>query len=242
MKRFLIVMAAFGAVALSSCLNSSDDFIGSEYGLVSVVDGDAASGQYLIFDNGQRVSVSSGIQFLENIPASMYYPSKATGEARAEVQYRVNKSTLVGFDATVNVVGLNPIEAKRVATTMPLDIEDYDANINSIVAVSYARQKWFNIFPEIRCSGQGALQRHKFHLVYNPEKTGFFAPAYKEDGYLYLELHHDDDGDTATLGGGKWLSFNLTDELLSENINAYLGIKILYRKDGAPEVQEYKFR
>lgn len=242
MKRFLIMLSAISAVAFTSCLNSSDDFIGNEYALVSVVDGDAITGQYLIFDDGKRVSVASGMQFLENVPASKYYPSKETGEARAEVQYRVNKSTLVGFDATVNVVALNALDIKRVDTTMPSDIEDYDANVNSIVGVSYAREKWLNIFPEIRCSGQGALQRHKFYLVYNPEKTGFFAPAYKDDGFLYLELHHDDDNDTATFSGGKWVSFYLTDELLSQDISAYTGIKILYRKDGAPEVQEFKFK
>lgn len=242
MKRFLVILATFGAVAFTSCLNSSDDFVGNNFALVSVVDGDAFTGQYLIFDDGQRVSVASGMEFLENVPASKYYPSKENGEARAEVAYRVNKNTLLGFDATVNVQSLSVIDAKRVDTVMPSDIEDYDADIKNILGATYAREKWINIFPEFACSGQGAIARHKFYLVRNTERTGFFAPAYKDDSYLYLELYHDDDNDTMTYSGGKWISFYLTDELLGEDISLYSGIKILYRKDGAPEVMEFKFK
>ncbi len=242
MKRFLIVFAALSAVAFTSCLNSSDDFIGDNWALVSVVDGDPLTGQYLIFDDGKRVSVASGMQFLENVPASKYYPSKANGEARAEVLYRVNKNTTIGFDATVNVTSLSAIDVKRVDTSMPADIDEFDANVEAIYGVSYAREKWLNIFVDFLCGGQNKLQNHKFYLVYNPERTGFFAPAYKDDSYLYLELYHDDASDTTPYRGGKYVSFYLTDELISQDISLYSGIKILYRKDGAPYAEEFRFR
>lgn len=243
MKRIIVMLVAVCAVAVAAtaCLNSSDDFVGSEYALVSVVDGDASTGEYLIFDDGRRVSIASGIQFVEGIPASKYYPSKETGEARAEISYRTNKTTAIGFDKTINITALSAIDIKRVDDGLPTDIDTYDANVSAIYGVSYAREKYLNIFMEFDCSGQNALARHLFKLVYNPEKTGFYSTAYTNDNYLYLELYHDDDNDTVAYRGGKYVSFYITDELLSLDISSFRGIKILYRKDGLPTVAQFEF-
>ena len=89
--------------------------------------------------------------------------------------------------------------------------------------------------------------KHDFKLVYNPERKGLFALGYpkNDDGYLYLEMHHNPGLDSSThTSAENIISFYLTDEMISKNITSdYFGIKILYRdfKSADISVAELKF-
>ena len=66
-------------------------------------------------------------------------------------------------------------------------------------------------------------------MVYNTraEHAGMFQNLYNNDGYLYLELYHDndDDGDTNVFSG--YACWKIRSNL-GVDINNYKGIKILY--------------
>ncbi|MBP3290087.1 MAG: hypothetical protein J6L75_03865 [Alistipes sp.] len=248
MKRFFSVMAmaATAMVMGVSCWSSDSDYEPMNTAVVSIVDGDALSGMYAIFDDNKRAFIENGSDL--TVSKSAYFK----GEARALVAYTdVATQPMLGFDHTINVSQL--VELKTVPVKMGITddiIEKYTAGVELPYysgGISYARDRFLNIQYIYRCGGASMTDKHDFQLVYNPERKGTFALGYpkNDDGYLYLELHHSVGADTSThTSAENIISFYLTDEMINKDItNDYFGIKILYRdfKSADISVAEYKF-
>ncbi len=250
MKRVFAICAMLVGVAAiaTSCLWSDDDVYKST-ALVSVVDGDATTGPYVIFESGQRAIVEKGDKLVSNIPASAYYPNKENGEARAVIYYSSEalENDLL-FAGKVNIEALKPVNIKLANMSLPEGMsEEYNDHVLiSNTGITYSRNRYVNLQFLFPTSGLSFDSQHKFELVYNPSRTGFFASAYpeREDSFLYLELYHDAGNDPGRLNYSEnIISFYLDDLMIGRHIpTEYMGIRILYRNDGdLPKMAEYRF-
>ena len=249
MRRVFNLCAMLVAVATmaTSCFWSGNDEYKST-ALVSVVDGDATLGQYVIFESGQKGLVTKGETLIGDIPTTAYYPDKATGEARALIYY--SSELIQGdifFDGKVQIEALKPVDIKLTHMMMPEgNMEQYNDNVTVYsTGVTYTRGKYLNLQFVYPSGGATYDSQHKFELVYNPSKSGFYASAYPEvdNGYLYVELYHDAGNDGGKVGlSERVISFYLDDLMIGRHIETeYHGIRVLYRDNDSPRMVEFKF-
>lgn len=249
MKRVISIMAMVATMAVvgTSCLSRGSDYEPRNTAVVSIIDGDAMTGKYAIFDDNTKAYIANQTDFA--VSSSAYYK----GEARALIAYAdLATEPIMGYDCAINVVQLVELKTKSLKTD---DIDDEFINKYTAAVelpyyqggVTYARNKYVNLQFIFRCGGQSMADKHDFQLVYNPEHKGAFALAYPttDDGYLYLELHHNMGGDTSAFAEAETVCcFYMDDETIGKDImNDYFGLKILYRdfKSGDIAVAEYKF-
>ena len=250
MKRVFNVIAMVVAVAVSgiSCMGGG----GTEYepqntAVVSIVDGNALSGMYAIFDDNKKAYIVNESDL--TVSSSTYYK----GEARALIAYTdAAVEPVMGYDYAINIAQLVELKTKLVQIG-GIDedfINKYQAGVEFPYyqgGASYTRGRYLNIQFVYRCGGASMTDKHDFQLVYNPERVGSFKLGYPktDDGYLYLEFHHNPGVDSSThTSAENIISFYLTDEMINKDIeNDYFGIKILYRdyKSTDISVLTYKF-
>lgn len=194
--------------------------------LASLVDGTPESGNfYVMFDNGQKAFVTNSGQF--TIPAQAY----TDGEARAIIKYSIDGSK-TGYDKSIKLADFFPIATEQIyiKTEKPLDFNSMKSSFN-IVNAYYARG-YINLGLEYMYSENPTS--HNFHLIYNAdpesEEDGMFKGNYMNDGYLHLELYHDPLREVGIETFENYVSFQFKPEkLYIDNIDDYIGIKILYR-------------
>ncbi len=227
MKRLI----AFATMILAAAtLNTSCEGVENkvEYlaELASIVDGTPETGNfYVIFDNGQKAFVTNSNQI--TIPQQAY----TDGEARAIIQYSIDGSR-TGFDKCIKIADLFPIVTERVTIKTEKGI-DYDVMKSSFnIKNAYIARDYINLDLEYMYSENPTS--HNFHLVYNdtPElnEDGLFYGNYMDDGYLHLELFYDPGREVSIETYETFISFKFDPEKLHiDNIDDYLGIKILYR-------------
>ena len=248
MKRcfYIFAMMILSAFVATSCFGSRDDKAVST-ALVGVVTGDESLGAYVVFENGQLGVITEGADLLNKIPDSAYFPDKATGEARAWIYYTAELINDLVFDGKVELEALYPIEIQLADMRLPANVDkDYKDDITvSTSNINYTRNRYVNLQLFYKSADPSFDPEHKFKLVYNADRTGFFAESYpkSDDGYLYLELYHDAGSD---VGGPKHtervISFYLDDLMIGRHISSeYKGIKIFHRSGGEARVVEYQF-
>lgn len=248
MKRAFGICAVMLAVAImaTSCFGSRDEKVVST-ALASIVTGDSSLGEYVIFDNGQAGLITKGNELVNQIPADAYFPDQATGEARAWIYYTSEAVNDLIFDGKVEIEALYPVDIQLADTRLPANIADEYKDEISVSSnnITYTRDRYVNLQLFYKSVDSFFDDEHKFRLVYNSDKTGYFAESYpaNDDGYLYLELYHDAGSD---VNGQKYkeliMSFYLDDLMIGRHISSeYKGIKIFYREGGKARVVEYKF-
>lgn len=248
MKRVFGMIAVAFAVAFAgiSCMGGGSEYEPQNTAVVSIVDGDALTGMYAIFDDNKKAYIVNESD--HTIPASSYYK----GEARALIAFtEAAVAPVLGYDYAINVSQLVALKTQPVQIGMTEDIiNKYTGGLELPYytgGLSYARNRYINVHFIYRCGGASMADKHDFKLVYNPERKGLFALGYpkNDDGYLYLEMHHNPGLDSSThTSAENIISFYLTDEMISKNITSdYFGIKILYRdfKSADISVAEFKF-
>lgn len=256
MKRFFTVAALLSAVALmmTSCLYGTSSTT-TNSALASIVDGDALTGSYVMFDNGVKATIVKGENLVGNIPASAYYPDKATGEARAVIHFVQKTSSDDNFVSSLELKGVIPIQIIPAEPKYNQEVADGYKSWLTGYGLTYTRDRYLNIQFTYPSSGGTYESEHDFVLMYNPEKQGYFQELYTTDSYLYLELYHDGGLDPAahvTSGsvslGESILSFYLTDEMINRDIDKdFYGVRVLYRgrdetsSNIVPRVLEFRF-
>jgi hypothetical protein len=197
--------------------------------------GDESLGAYVVFENGQLGVITEGADLLNKIPDSAYFPDKATGEARAWIYYTAELINDLVFDGKVELEALYPIEIQLADMRLPADVDkDYKDDITvSTSNINYTRNRYVNLQLFYKSADPSFDPEHKFKLVYNADRTGFFAESYpkSDDGYLYLELYHDANDDTKKVEYSIYHCYKLTttDANVDIDIEDYKGIKILYK-------------
>lgn len=247
MKRGFYIFAMLLTIATTStsCMGDKDKNVSSA--LVGVVTGDTTLGSYVVFESGQKGLITKGHELVNNIPDSAYYPDKSTGEARALIYYSSEFVNDVFFDGKVEIEALNTIDIQLTDIRLDESIaEKYKDDISITGAgITYTRNRYVNLQMFYHSADAFFDNEHKFRLVYNTERNGYFAELYPatDDGYLYLELYHDAGSDA---GGNNYreriMSFYLDDLMVGRHITSeYQGIKILYRDGSVARKVEYKF-
>ncbi len=179
-------------------------------------------GVYVEFDNGKTAYVTNASDLQIN-------PS-FDSEVRAMIYYTINEeqSSHAGYDM---VITLNMVYG--VITDYVRYIDDHDVgNISSYTAgiainEGYYANKWITL--DIAFPYSSPSKEHNVYLVYNelPEHQGMFQNMYADDGYLYLELYHDDDDDGTTNVFSGFACWKIRSNI-GVNIDDYKGIKILF--------------
>lgn len=194
--------------------------------LASLVDGTPESGNfYVIFDDGQKAYVTNSNQF--TIPPQAY----TDGEARAIIKYSID-GTKSGYNKSIKLADFFPIATNPIyiKTEKPLGYNSMKSSFN--IKNAYIARDYINLGLEYMYSENPTS--HEFYLVYNPdpqyEEDGLFKNNYMNDGYLYLELFHYPGREVGIETFENFISFKFDpDELYIDNIDDYIGIKILYR-------------
>ena len=105
------------------------------------------------------------------------------------------------------------------------NIADYTAGI--AIDEGYYANDWITL--DISFPYSSTSKEHNVYMVYNTraEHAGMFQNLYNDDGYLYLELYHDNDNDGDTNVFSGYACWKIRSNL-GVDINDYKGIKILY--------------
>lgn len=240
MKRFIALATMIFTVAtLSTSCEGVTNQVEYKADLVSLADGTPESGNfYVIFDNKQTAYVTNSNQF--TIQSEAY----TDGEARAIIQYSEEDSSKSGFDKSIKVVEIFPIATDNVFIKTERGLELNSMNSSFNVRNGYIARGYINLALEYLYSEDPTTQ--DFYLTYNAdpnsEENGLFRGHYMNDGYLYLELFRDPKRESSIEIYDTYISFKFDPKkLYIDNIDQYVGIKILYRSlSDKNEVREYK--
>lgn len=257
MKRFLSVAVALSAVAfvMTSCLYGADTG-SSNSALVSIVDGDAITGSYVIFDNGDTGYIAKGDKLVSSIPSSAYYPDKSTGEARAVIHFKQVTSATGDYSTSLELERLIPVYIKQPNMAYDSEIAAKATSWLSGYGITYTRDKYLNLQFTYPTSSTTYDSEHNFVLMYNPERQGYFSTAYNDDRFLYFELYHDAGLDPAgsvnntSVGvAERIITFYLPNDIFGDPLKSkYYGIRVLYRgldltsSNITPRVLEWQFK
>ena len=238
MKRLIAFTSMLlAAVALNISCEGVKNSVEYFSDLVSIVDGTPESGNfYVIFDNGQKAFVTNSNQV--TIPSQAY----TDGEARAIITYS-NDGSKAGYDKSIKLAELFPIATEHVfiKTERGLDLNSMKSSFELVKA--YMARGYINL--GLRYYYSENPTSHDFYLAYNEhpeyEEDGLFKNYYMNDGYLHLELFHNPNRETNIEQYENYVSFKFDPEkLYIDNIDDYLGIKILYRSSTEKDVtKEY---
>lgn len=236
MRKLLTMAATLAAVVFTatSCLVSSDDAVQQNWRLISIVDGDATTGLYGIFDDGSLVCIDNNEEII--IPTEYFHK----GEARAMVNFEVANVMTPGYDHTIIVKGLECIKTIDIYN----GLEDYIATDYAeglgVLEATFARNYiTFNIHYRSTAL-EDKIKGHDFLLVHNtnPNYEGPHQAAYQRDGFLYLELYHDTNNDVEQYDNIIKRCYLFDPTLLGVDMLSCRGIKIIYKSliDGTSKV------
>lgn len=234
MRKFLAMAATLAAVMFTttSCLVNDNDVVQQNWRLISIIDGDATTGIYGIFDDGSTVCIENNEEFI--IPSEYFHK----GEARAMINYEVSTVKQPGYDHTVKVKALECIRTLDIYNGLDEDVvADYIEGIR-IHEATFARN-YITLNLHYRSSANDdRIKAHDFILVYNPTQQGPHQDAYQRDGFLYLELYHDTNNDVEQYDNLVKRCYLFDANLLGIDMLSCRGIKIIYKSlvDGNSKV------
>ncbi len=222
-KLFSIVMILASVVALTTSCNKkkSDPMYVSIASLVET-GGVTGSRIHVVFDSGKTAYVTNA--------TDLQIKPSFDNEVRAMIYYTINEaeSSDPSYDMviTLNMVyGIITDYVRFIDDHDIGNIGDYDAGID--INQGYFANSWITL--DIAFPYSSANKEHNAYLVYNdhPDHSGKFQDLYSDDGYLYLELYHDNDGDGDTNVFTGYACWKIRQNL-GINVEDYLGIKVLY--------------
>lgn len=222
-KLFSIVMIMASVVMLTTSCNKKDSDP-MYVSIATIVEGGGLLGSriYVEFDNGKTAYVTNANDLQVNPPFD--------NEVRAMIYYTINEaeSTDTGYDMviTLNMVyGVITDYVRFIDDHDIGNIADYTAGIG--IDEGYYANDWITL--DISFPYSSTSKEHNVYMVYNTraEHAGMFQNLYNNDGYLYLELYHDNDNDGDTNVFSGYACWKIRSNL-GVDINNYKGIKILY--------------
>lgn len=228
MRKFLTMAAIAVAVFFSatSCLVNDNDVVVRNFRLISLIDGDATTGLYGIFDDGTTVYITNS-NSIPAIPAEYFHK----GEARALIDYEVESHKVAGYDHTIRINGYECIRTSDIYNGLDEHIpSEYNEGLE-IYEMSYTRNNITFNFIYRTSNFSDKIAQHDFIMVYNTSETheGPHKDAYQDDGFLYLELYHDIKDDLEQYDNLTKRNFKLDADLLGINLLDYRGIKIIHK-------------
>lgn len=239
MKKLIKLMFAALAVItlITACDKSEPQTVYTSIG--TVIDGSFDVPYYVLFDDGKKAFVNN---------TTVWTPTFANGdpELRMLISYTMDESTAapVGYDLRINLSQMVTISKSNLERVSEADftgdkgLQKYDAEIR--VEEGYYSPYSNYITLMVVYSAHYIDSKHTVRLVYNPTEAGQFKSKYQDDGYLWLELYHDngDDMDTSLIGVYSTYKIN-TNALGIGSLNNYKGVKIISQSIGNGEPHIY---
>lgn len=238
MKKILNIIASMlMLITLGTACNSSTTSAPVRTSMVTVVQATFDPPYYLVFDDGKSAYVTNHSKWIPTF-----------GEGQNELRYMITFYDLdtpaVGFDKQVEVLSVNPLTTRSMEQVSESDFEgdkglqNYGAGVSIEDAYYTPYRSYLTVLA--RYSGGSAYTVHDIRLVKNDPTTSQFADLYVEDGYLWLELYHNDSNDKGTAQLGSYISYKMPQDLTQ----SYKGIKVISRNwnSGQPEVYKYDFK
>ena len=252
MKRKLQIVLALAVVALigAGCSNmESKQYYSS---VVTLIDGTWSYAYSAEFDNVYLDQPTGKTAYITN---SNRYPftfsEKLNGEGRAQIWYEVDEaSSMEGFDHVISLVAHpEPISTFNLVSIKDPEVTELDKYTAPahVTQMTYSfNTNYLTVVFAIPASQTGNYS-HKLQLLYNdnPEHEGAYQEYYPatDDGYLYLELYHDSNGDIGTTLANPMACYKVDRGALRLNyMDTYKGIKVIQPAEtGRVEIFTYDF-
>ena len=242
MKNFITIsLCTIAAVFMTtSCLDLSkwegnDPNNADAAAIVTIVDGSYDTNYYVEFDNGQKAFVTEN-----KATNSFTFPSKPEqmrGELRKIIYFNYEDKKVDGYDMAIKILRIDDISTNLL---MPITdesiskvIDKYTAPISISTATFGKNRNYITLDMFIERSEQDTY-KHTVLLTYNKDKTGLHENVYGNstdaESYLWLELYHDADYDSAVITDRIFTTYKLdTEEIGVKDLSNYRGIKIVYK-------------
>lgn len=201
----LFLLAAVAALGLNSCNTDSGDYASAQNLATVHTFGGISSDYYFELDNGQTLYPSD---------RSRIGSYEAEEGARVIIYYTLLEEKKEGFDHTIKLYGIdNSLRWGQTATVASQ--EELNLLGNAATGVyqynnsegNYAYYVTPKVLTLLIGYNASDYKKHTFSLV--KPKFAEYAPEVTEDGYLNLELCHNDGGDKSTREVAEWMSFQL---------------------------------
>ena len=242
-KLFYVAVALMTTFAINTSCGVNEDTPDITTTLATVVEGTSSIPYYVVFDEGQEAYVTN---------TDEWSPSFAENrkELRYIVSYEVVSETSSIFDLDIKLMSVTPVATQSggLKITTPADftgdngLQTYQAGASADVCfLSPARDYITLMISFYGINTYNAVP--KFSLVLNPDHANSrYKDLYTEnDGYLYLELYHDNSEYKGEQEMNTYWSCKMPDV---DTIKAqYSGVKILSisHKTMRPEVYTFNF-
>ncbi len=198
MKSLKFLLAILIATSTLVSCNSDNDGDYPQYAplITTVHTINGGTDYYFERDNGQTLYPSDKTRVADYVPTDMQ---------RAIIYFNL-LSNIEGYTYNIALYSVEHIytaTAKVVTTQAEIDALG-SSKVGVVDGATNLTEKWLTLLVSYTAS---YVEKHTFSLV----KNELHAPAEQEDGYLNLELYHNDGEDSNALFGQSYISFNMED-------------------------------
>ncbi len=241
-KLFYIAMALFAAVSINTSCGVNGDDTEVFTTIATVVEGTSSIPYYLVFDDGKEAYVTNPGKWSPSF-------SETQKELRYIVAYEIINENSTIFDMEVELVQVNPIgtqkEGLRFVTatdfTGDTGLQKYTAGATVDVCFLSPARDYITLM--ILFNGSYTMSSPKMSLVVNTDRENSpYKDLYTaDDGYLYLELYHDNSAYAGSQILTTYWSCKMPDVDLIKS--QYNGLKIISMSHNSnrPEVFTFNF-
>lgn len=238
-KTFGLFFVAFATMFMSvSCLNLAqwEQKESDDAKIVTIVDGSYNTPYYVEFDTGETAYVTSNTGGSTiTFPAE---PAQLRGEVRKLIYFYYDGEPKEGYDKSIAINAMQDVSSELIKLTTDESIKntlkDHDDQI-AINGVAYTPKRKYVTLELLFYQSPEINYKHSVIVAYNPTREGMFKEIYENikgtDNYLWLEVYHDNAGDTTTNNVQQvYTSIKLDEETMGiSNFSNYQGIKLIHK-------------
>ena len=242
-KLFYIAMALFAAITVNTSCGVNGEDTQTITTMATVIEGTSSIPYSLVFDDGKTAYVTNMNKWSPSF-------SETQKELRYIVSYLIINETSSIFDMEVELVDVTPIATQKdglryVAAkdfTGDSGLQNYTSGVAVDVCFLSPARNYITLMVSFNCDyayiGTPKLSLTKNEDIENsPYKNLYTA----DDGYLYLELYHDDSDYSGSYTKGTYWSCKMPSVNTIKSM--YNGVKIISINPNTkrPEVYTFNF-
>lgn len=240
-KLFTYVLTLFTAVTISTSCGVNGEDADVYTSIATVVEGTSSIPYYVVLDDGKEAYVTNTSEW------SPSFSEKQT-ELRYIIAYEIVNERSSIFDMEIKLIQVTPIATQSgglyIATAEDftdegtLKLHTYDSGASVDVCFISPARDYITLM--IQFLGTYTNASPKMKLVLNNPANSPHKDLYTEgDGYLYLELYHDNTEYMGEQEMTTYWSCKMPD--VDTIINQYSGVKIIAKNHNTERYEVYKF-
>lgn len=240
-KLFYAAVVLLTTIAISTSCGVNGDDVDIYTTIATVVEGDSTIPYYVEFDDGKKAYVTNSKEWSPSF-------SESVRELRYIVAYEIVNEKSSIYDLDIKLVETSPIYTQTgglkfvsaVDFTGDKGLQNYTAGASVEACVLSQGRNYITLI--VLFNGTTAYGgAPKMTLVFNTDRENSpYKELYKDDGYLYLELYHDN----SNYKGEQELSTYLSCQMpvnVNDITKDFSGVKILSMDYKTMLPTEYKF-